>query len=213
MASPSRIRDPLEDHLLTPQNCALVLIDYQPIQVMSIASMDRRLLVSNIVAVIRTANLFRIPTVLSTVNVSTGINQPTIPEIARLLPDVTAIDRTSMNSWEDTEFVAAVKATGRRKLVMAALWTEVCLTFPALDAMRDGFEVYPVVDAVGGTSLEAHRAGLERIVQAGAHPVSWAQLVCELQRDWNRKATAETFAEILFNKPPRVPTDHARPNA
>src|SRR3954467_2778663 len=212
MTSPSRIRDPLEDHLLTPQNCALVLIDYQPIQVMSIASMDRRLLVSNIVAVIRTARLFGVPVVLSTVNVKTGINQPTIPDIAKLLPDVPSIDRTSMNSWEDTEFVAAVKATGPRKLVMAALWTEVCLAFPALDAMREGFEVYPVVDAVGGTSLESHRAGLERIVQAGAHPVSWVQLICELQRDWNRKATAETFAEILFNKPPRVPADHASSN-
>lgn len=209
MTSPAQIRDPLADHLLTPQNCALVLIDYQPIQVMSIASMDRRLLVQNIVAVIRTARLYGVPVVLSTVNVKTGINQPTIPDIARLLPEVTAIDRTSMNSWEDTDFVAAVKATGRRKLVMAALWTEVCLAFPALDAMREGFEVYPVVDAVGGTSVESHRAGLERIVQAGAHPVSWVQLICELQRDWNRKATSEAFAEILFNKPPRATADHA----
>jgi nicotinamidase-related amidase len=202
MGSSSAIRDPLEDHLLTPQNAALLIIDYQPIQVMSVASMDRRMLVSNIVAVIRTAKLFGVPVVLSTVNVKTGINQPTIPEIRKLLPGVEPIDRTSMNSWEDPAFAAAVKSTGRRKLIMAALWTEVCLAFPALDALREGFEVYPIVDAVGGTSLESHRAGLDRIMQAGAHPVSWVQLICEMQRDWSRKQTSEMFAEILFSKPP-----------
>jgi len=200
MASIQPIRDPATDSLLTPQNAALVVIDYQPVQVGSIASMDRRLLVANIVAVVRTAKLYGLPIVLTTVNVKTGINKPTIPEIARLLPAVESIDRTSMNSWEDAEFVAAVKVTGRRKLVMTALWTEVCLTFPSLDAMREGYEVYPVVDAVGGTSVEAHRAGLERIVQAGGHPVTWVQLICELQRDWNRKETAGAFAQILFAK-------------
>jgi nicotinamidase-related amidase len=204
MSSSSHIRDPLQDHLLTPQNAALVIIDYQPIQVMSVASMDRRMLVSNIVAVIRTAKLYGLPLVLSTVNVKTGINQPTIPEIRNLLPGVEPIDRTSMNSWEDPAFVAAVKSTGRKKLIMAALWTEVCLAFPALDALREGFEVYAIVDAVGGTSVQAHRAGLERIMQAGAHPVSWVQLICEMQRDWSRKQTSEMFAEILFSKPPRT---------
>ena len=108
-----------------------------------------------------------------------------------------------MNSWEDPAFVAAVKSTGRKKLIMAALWTEVCLAFPALDALREGFEVYAIVDAVGGTSVESHRAGLERIIQAGAHPVSWVQLICEMQRDWSRKQTSEMFAEILFSKPSR----------
>jgi nicotinamidase-related amidase len=201
MSSSSAIRDPLQDHLLTPQNAALVIIDYQPIQVMSVASMDRRMLVSNIVAVVRTAKLFGLPVVLSTVNVKTGINQPTIPEIRKLLPGVEPVDRTSMNSWEDPAFVAAVKATGRKKLIMAALWTEVCLAFPALDALREGFDVYAIVDAVGGTSVESHRAGLERIMQAGAHPVSWVQLICEMQRDWSRKQTSEMFAEILFSKP------------
>jgi nicotinamidase-related amidase len=204
MSSSSAIRDPLQDHLLTPQNAALVIIDYQPIQVMSVASMDRRMLVSNIVAVIRTAKLYGLPVVLSTVNVKTGINQPTIAEIRNLLPGVEPIDRTSMNSWEDPAFVAAVKATGRKKLIMAALWTEVCLAFPALDALREGFEVYAIVDAVGGTSVQAHRAGLERIMQAGAHPVSWVQLICEMQRDWSRKQTSEMFAEILFSKAPRM---------
>ena len=191
-------RDQAEDHLLTPKNCALVVIDYQPIQVGSIASMDRRDLVMNIVAVARTAQLYGLPIVLSTVNVRTGANQPTIPQLAKVLDGVEALDRTTINAWEDREFVTAVKATGRKKLLMTALWTEACLTFPTLDAIREGYEVYPIVDAVGGTSVESHRAALERMIQAGARPVSWVQVLCELQRDWSRKETAAPFAEILF---------------
>jgi nicotinamidase-related amidase len=191
-------RDQAEDHLLTPKNCALLLIDYQPIQVGSIASMDRRDLVMNIVAVARTARLYGLPTVLSTVNVKTGANQPTIPQLAKVLDGVEALDRTTINAWEDREFVAAVKATGRKKLLIGALWTEACLSFPTLDAIREGYEVYPIVDAVGGTSVEAHRAALERMIQAGARPTSWVQVLCELQRDWSRKETAAPFAEILF---------------
>jgi nicotinamidase-related amidase len=192
------IRDPVKDQLLTSQNSALIIIDYQPVQVTSVASMDRQKLVSNIVAVARTAKLYGLPIVLSTVNVKTGKNQPTIHQLQQLLPGVESFDRTTINAWEDVEFNKAVKATGRKKLIMAALWTEACLTFPALDALHEGYEVYPVVDAVGGTSPEAHRAALERIVQAGAWPVSWVQLICELQRDWQRKDTAQEFANILF---------------
>ena len=191
-------RDQAEDHLLTPKNCALVVIDYQPIQVGSIASMDRRDLVMNIVAVARTAKVYGLPIVLSTVNVKTGVNQPTIPQLAKVLDGIEALDRTTINAWEDAEFVNAVKATGRQKLLMAALWTEACLSFPTLDAIREGFEIYPIVDAVGGTSVEAHRAALERMIQAGARPTSWVQILCELQRDWSRKETAGPFAEILF---------------
>ena len=191
-------RDQAEDHLLTPKNCALLLIDYQPIQVGSIASMDRRDLVMNIVAVARTAKLYGVPIVLSTVNVQTGMNQPTIPQLAKVLDGIEAFDRTTINAWEDREFITAVKAAGRKKLLMAALWTEACLSFPTLDAIREGYEIYPVVDAVGGTSVEAHRAALERIIQAGARPTSWVQVLCELQRDWSRKDTAGPFAEILF---------------
>ena len=198
MTSASTVRDPLDDHLLTSKNAALLIIDFQPVQVGSIASMDRRMLVANVVAVARTAKLFGLPVVLSTVNVATGINKPTIAELQAVFPGHETIDRTAINAWEDADFLAAVKATGRKKLVIVALWTEVCLAFPALDAMRDGFEVYAVVDAVGGTSIEAHEAGLQRILQAGAHPVSWVQLICELQRDWNRAATAKGFAQILF---------------
>ena len=198
MTSYAKIRDPIADHLLTPQNAAVLIIDYQPVQVSSIASRDKRQLVANITALARIAKLYGLPVVLATVNVSTGRNQPTIHQITEVLDDVPIIDRTSINAWEDQDFVAAVKATGRKKLIMAALWTEVCLVHPALDALADGYEVYPVVDACGGTSLEAHDAGLERLAQAGAKPTGWVQLICELQRDWNREATVPGFAEILF---------------
>jgi nicotinamidase-related amidase len=198
MTSYATVRDPVSDHLLTPQNAAVVIIDYQPVQVSSIASRDKRQLVANITALARIAKLYKLPVVLATVNVSTGRNQPTIHQITEVLGDVPIIDRTSINAWEDKDFVDAVKATGRRKLIMAALWTEVCLVHPALDALADGYEVYPVVDACGGTSLEAHNAALDRLQQAGARPTGWVQLICELQRDWNREATVPGFGDILF---------------
>ncbi len=191
-------RDPLADHLITPQNSALLLIDYQPAQVGSIRSMDRELLVKNAVSTVRTIKAFGVPVVHSTVNVASGRGLPTIPELASLLDDDKPLDRTTVNSWEDTEFLEAVHATGRRKLIFCALWTEVCMAFTALDAMREGYEVYPVVDAIGGTSAEAHRAGLERVVEAGGQPISWVSLACELQRDWARPATVADVIEIVL---------------
>lgn len=202
MPASDAIRNPIEDQLLTPQNSALVIIDYQPVQIKSIKSMDQSQLVQNIVRVVEIALLYKLPIVLSTVNVSNGTNAPTIPELRSLLPDAQAIDRTTINAWEDQNFLNAVNATQRKKLVMTALWTEACLTFPTLDALRDGFNVYPVVDAVGGTSVEAHETALRRVIQAGAKPISWVQLICELQRDWARTATAGRFAEILFQPTP-----------
>lgn len=198
MTSFAKPRDPYEDHLLTPQNAAVVIIDFQPVQVSSIASRPKRELVANITALARIAKLYEMPIVLSTVNVATGRNQPTIRQITDVLTGVDPIDRTSINAWEDEDFNRAVKATERTKLIMAALWTEVCLVHPALDAINEGFEVYPVIDCVGGTSHEAHDLGVQRLVQAGGIPVSWVQLICELQRDWNREKTVPGFAEILF---------------
>ncbi len=173
MTSPAKIRNPVEDHMLTPENAALVVIDFQPVQVASVVTMERRQLVANVVAVARTAKLYGLPIVLSTVNVKTGRNQPTIHQLTEVLGDLTPIDRTSINAWEDVEFADAVRASARRKLIMVALWTEVCLVFPALDALKEGFDVYPVVDAIAGTSHEAHAAGLDRILQAGAKPITW----------------------------------------
>ena len=192
------VRDPLADHLITPQNAALVLIDYQPSQFATVRSMDQDLLLDNIVSTVRAATAFGLPIVHSTVNVESGQQQPTVPELAELLEDSPPLDRTTVNSWEDEEFVQAVHATSRRKLVLCALWTEVCMAFAALDALREGYEVYPVVDAIGGTSVEAHRAGLERVFQAGAQPISWVSLAVELQRDWARQETVEAVIEIVL---------------
>ena len=192
------VRDPLADHLLTPENAAFLLIDYQPSQVAGVGSMDRALLLKNAVSTVRTVKTFGIPVVHSTINVATGRGQPTLPELADLLKDDKPLDRTTTNSWEDIEFVQAVHATGRRKLIICALWTEICMAFTALDALREGYEVYPVIDAIGGTSPEAHRAGLDRVMQAGGQPVSWVSLACELQRDWARPDTVEAIIEIVL---------------
>jgi nicotinamidase-related amidase len=192
------IRDPLKDHLLTPKNAAFVIIDYQPVQVNSIASMDRQLLVNNIVGAAKAAVAYGLPIVHSTVNVKTGLNKPPIPQLRKVLGKYPTYDRTSINSWEDVEFRAAVKETGRKKLVMTALWTEACLTFPALDAMAEGYEVYVVADAVGGTSVAAHEAALRRIEQAGGKMISVPQLFCELQRDWSRKDTVPEFINLFI---------------
>ena len=172
------IRDQIGDHLITPHNAALVLIDYQPSQIATSRSMDPDLLRKNIVSTVKAARAFGLPIVHSTVNVASGQQQPTIPELAELLDDSPPIDRTTVNSWEDTDFVAAVHATGRRKLIFCALWTEVCMAFAALDARREGYEVYPVVDAIGGTSLEAQwvprsRAPAEPTTTSWS-PNSWA---------------------------------------
>jgi nicotinamidase-related amidase len=193
-------RDPRADHLITPENAALLVIDYQPSQVGDIRSMDRQLMLKNIVSTVKTAKAFGLPIVHSTVNVASGRTKPTIPELAELLEGNAPIDRTSINSWEDADFVAAVRRTGRRKLIFCALWTEVCMAFPALDALREGFEVYPVVDAIGGTSVEAHRAGLERVTLAGAQPISWVSLACELQRDWARIETVPQVVQIVLTE-------------
>ncbi|TXH05973.1 MAG: hydrolase [Nevskiaceae bacterium] len=192
------IRDPAKDHLLTPKNSTLIVIDYQPVQVNSIASMDRQLLVNNIVGVAKAAVAYGLPIVHSTVNVKTGLNKPPIPQLRKVLKDVPTVDRTSINSWEDVEFRKAVETAGRRKLIMTALWTEACLTFPALDALKAGYEVYVVADAVGGTSTTAHEMALRRIEQAGGQMISVPQLFCELQRDWQRKETVPAFINLFI---------------
>jgi len=194
-------RDPIGDHLLTPQNTALLVIDYQPGQFAAVSSMDRDLLLENIVSTAKIAKLFGLPIVHSTINVTSGLAEPTVPELAELLVDNPPIDRTSINAWENADFLSAVRATGRRKLILCALWTEMCMAFPALDALREGYEVYPVVDAIGGTSEEAHRAALERVVQAGAQPVTWIPLGGELQRDWARTETAGAVVELVRREP------------
>ena len=193
------IRDPLQDHLLTPQNAALVLIDYQDAQINSIP-VDPDTYIPNVVALAKAGMLYELPIVLSTINHGNGVNGDTIPQLREVLADVPSYDRTSINAWEDDEFVEAVRATGRKKLIMGGLWTEVCLAHPSLDAIDEGFEIYAVVDAVAGTSRVAHDAALQRIQQAGAHLVSWISVMTELQRDWARTETSRGMLKIALER-------------
>lgn len=193
-------RNPEKDELLSPENSVFVLIDYQPTQVNSINSMDRHELVESIVNLTALMRAYNVPTIVSTVNVATGRNKDTIPQLKELVADLPSYDRTSINAWEDREFNDAVKATGKKKIIIAALWTEACLTFPTLDVLKEGYEVYAVADAVGGTSKIAHEMALHRVEQAGAKMTSFAQLACELQRDWNRSNTAAKFVKAMQDK-------------
>ena len=175
-------RDPKTDHLLTPENSALILIDFQPGLVDGTRSVGREILVNNVVALAKTGSLFRLPIVLSTVAVTAGYQEDTIAELKSALPDIPTVDRFKVNAWEEPAFREAVIATGRRKLIMAGLWTEVCLVFPALDLLNEGYQVYAVSDASGGTSVDAHERGMQRIIQAGAVPVTWEAVMAELAR-------------------------------
>jgi len=188
---PEPIRDPEADNLLTPENCVLVIIDYQPEQVRTVKSAPQELVMMNAVAAAKLAKAFDVPVIVSTVGVDMGVNTGTAQEILDVLPGVPEIDRTGVNAWEDVDFRAAVEATGRRKIVIAALWTEVCLAFPTLDMLRDGYEVYPVVDAVGGISRVSHESALRRIEAAGAQPTTAIAFGCELMRNWARPNSDE----------------------
>jgi nicotinamidase-related amidase len=184
MTTATPVRHP--DHLLTPVDAIVLFIDYQPEQVSTVGSQPHADLMLNAVTVAKAAIAFDIPVVLSTVGVELGANSVTIDELSDALPGVSEIDRTTMNSWEDHSFRAAVERTGRRKVVICGLWTEVCVAFPTLDLLEEGYEVYPVADAIGGVSPNAHNSAMERMCGAGAKPISALAFACELQRDWAR---------------------------
>ncbi|MFC5579203.1 hydrolase [Lysobacter niabensis] len=195
MSGVTPIRDPKSDALLTPDNAVIAFIDYQPEQYAGVGSMPHEELVANVTLLGQVATAFGLPVVLSTVYVQHGMGA-TNRELREALPGVGEIDRTSMNSWEDPDFRAAVEASGRRKLIIAGLWTEVCVAFPALDALREGFDVYVVADAIGGVSTVAHESAMRRMVQAGVIPITVLSLACELQRDWGRPG-ADRLRHIL----------------
>ncbi|EQC56655.1 MAG: hydrolase [Lactococcus cremoris] len=190
-------RNPETDELLSPENSMFLLIDYQPTQVNSINSMNKQDLIRNVTNLTELMKTFDVPIVLSTVNVVTGRNKETIPQLKELLSDVVSYDRTSINSWEDKEVNEAVKKIGRKNIIICGLWTEACLTFPTLDALKEGFEVFVPVDAVGGASKTAHEMALRRVEQAGAKMTSLAQIACEFQRDWNRTDSVPDFIKIM----------------
>ena len=169
----------------TSDDVALVLIDYQKEMFENVKSETTPDEIDlNVRFLIKTAKAFDIPVVLSTVGVEMGVNGPTRASILHELPGVTAIDRSSMDAWEDAAFRAAVEKTGKKRLIFGALYTEICLAFPVVDAMRDGYEAMFVVDAVGGMSQLAHRTAIERLTAAGAIPNTTLALVTELVRDW-----------------------------
>lgn len=181
--------------LLTPDNSTIILIDHQPQMYFGVGSHDANTLMNGVAALAETAKAFDVPTVLTSITAD-GFAGPLDPGITQNFPEAPVIDRTIMNAWEDPALVEAVESTGRKKLVMAGLWTEVCLTLPVLSALDEGYEVYIVVDASGGSSKEAHDAAVQRMVQAGAQPVSWMQLLYEYQRDWAREETYQSVIDI-----------------
>ena len=179
--------------LLNPQNSAIIFIDFQPQMTFGVANIDRQTLFNNVILLAKAARIFKVPTILTTVETK-SFSGNMWPQLLDIFPGQEPIERSSMNSWEDAAFVAAVKATGRKKLVMAALWTEVCLAFPALEALKAGYDVYAVEDASGGTTLTTHNAAMRRVEQAGAVPVTALQVLLEYQRDWAHK---ETYNDVI----------------
>jgi nicotinamidase-related amidase len=183
------------DNLLTPANCTMILIDHQPLQFTGVQNIDGTLLINNVVGLAKTAKLFGVPTILTTVLEERG--GFLLKDLQDVFPDHKTINRTTLNTWEDERVVAAVKNVGRKKLVIAALWTEICLAYPVLSALGEDYEVYIVTDASGGVSVEAHEMAIQRMVQAGATPLTWIGFASELQRDWAREKTIAGIGEIM----------------
>lgn len=182
--------------LLTPDNAVMLFIDHQPQMFFGTGSHDRTTIINSTVGLAKAAKVFDVPVVLSTVAADT-FSGPLLPPLAAVFPDQKVIDRTSMNAWEDVAFVEAVKATGRKKIVISGLWTEVCLVLPVLSAIAQGYEVYVVTDASGGVTPQAHEHAVQRMVQAGAAPVTWVQVLLELQRDWARTVTYDAVTDLV----------------
>jgi len=184
------------DALLTPENSVLVLIDHQAFQFANTRNMDPTMILNNTIGLAKAAKAFKVPTILTTVTSDRGGKLP--QALQAVFPDQVPIDRTTLNSWEDSRVVDLVKKTGRKKIIFAALWTEICLAYPAISALGDGYDVYVVTDASGGVSVEAHERAIQRLIQAGAVPETWMGVVSEWQRDWAREATVGAVAEIML---------------
>ena len=182
--------------MITPDNSALVLIDFQPAMYQGVESHDRLSVFNNVQVLAKGGKLFGLPTVISTV-AKDSFSGPFMPEVTDLFPDLEVIDRTSINSWLDESFRKAVEATGRKKIVLAGLWTEACVAFPTLGLLSEGYEVYIPTDACGDVTPEAHERAVQRLVQAGAVPMNSLQFIFELQQDWARGETYDGVMEIL----------------
>ncbi|NVO58488.1 hydrolase [Rhodobacteraceae bacterium B1Z28] len=200
------IRDADEDPFLSPTNSALILIDYQPPILAGVKNIDHEELINNTTGLIKTAVIYDIPIIFSHVAVGLNGYDPMIEELKELAPNAVFIDRTNVNAWEEPEFVAAVEATGRKKLIMGGLWTDVCLAYPAIEAEKSGYDVYVPEDAVGSISQLSHENGMRRMIEAGVEPITWNVVPAELQRDHARsdklQAVTRVFMEHLFKVDP-----------
>ncbi len=183
------------DALLTPENSVVVLIDHQPFQFANLHSHEPTMVANNVVGLAKAAKAFNVPTILTTVLEQRG--GYLIKALQDVFPDQKPIDRTFINTWEDPKVVDVVKKTGRKKLILAALWTEICLAMPAIQAAGEGYDVFAVTDASGGATAEAHDMAVRRMVAAGVTPITWLAVASEWQRDWAREATLPAFGEIF----------------
>jgi len=183
--------------VLTPENSQLIFIDQQPQMAFGVQSMDRQALKNNVVALAKAAKVFNIPTIITTVETD-GFSGPTYPELLSVFPENKLLERSSMNSWDDQNVRDALAANGRKKVIVSGNWTEVCNTTFALSAMLEGdYEIYMVADASGGTSADAHKYAMDRMIQAGVVPMTWQQVLLEWQRDWARKDTYNAVMDIV----------------
>ncbi|WP_285961503.1 hydrolase [Pseudomonas tohonis] len=183
--------------VLTPQNSQLIFIDHQPQMAFGVQSIDRQTLKNNTVALAKAAKIFDVPTIITTVETE-SFSGHTYPELLAVFPDAPLLERTSMNSWDDQKVRDALKKNGRKKIIVAGLWTEVCNTTFALSAMHDAdYEIYMVADASGGTTKEAHDYAMQRMIQAGVVPMTWQQVLLEWQRDWKNRDTYDAVMSLV----------------
>src|SRR5207245_539976 len=182
--------------LLTPDNCVVTQIDLQPQMLFGVGNFDRQAIINNNVALSKAARVFDVPVVLSSVETK-GFSGNTWPQVLAALGNPTPIERTTMNAWDDTNFVAAVQKSGRKKIVLAGLWTESCVTLPTIQAIHDDYEVYVVEDCCGDVSQLAHDNAMKRVIQAGAKPVTALSVMLEWQRDWANKDTYDAVMDIV----------------
>lgn len=198
-----------EDPFLSPENSALILIDYQPHILMGVRNIDHKDLMNNLTGLIKTAVMYDLPIIFSHVGVGLNDSKPMMEALTKLAPNAVFVDRTNVNAWEEPEFVKAVEATGRKKLIMGGLWTDVCLAYPAIEAENNGYDVYVPEDAVGSITELSHENGMKRMERAGVERITWNVVPAELQRDHARSETVapvtRIFMEYLFKMDPDKP--------
>src|ERR1700739_725709 len=187
----------IEKGLLTPDNCVVTLIDHQPQMLFGVSNFDRQGIINNVVALAKATRVFEIPVVLSTVETK-SFSGNMWPQLKAIYPNQTPIERSSMNSWDDKNFVAAIEKTGKKKIVLAGLWTEVCVAFPTVQAIHDGYEVYVVEDCCGAASQLAHDNAMKRAIQAVATPVTSMSVMLEWQRDWANREKYDAVMDIVI---------------